>query len=102
MEQRCDLPLHKVSICDVHVRAGDARVCVMPTFLWRPEPVGHHSGASVTQLLILRAWANVVIEMYIRDASVSSWPLARVRDRVQSGVLPPDAVRLLSTCLDEV
>lgn len=64
--------------------------------------MGCQSGAPVTQLQVLRAWANIVIEMYTRDASISTWPLAQVRDLLQDEKLPSDAVQLLSTCLDEV
>lgn len=102
LERGSRLPLHKLSICDVHVRAGNARVCVMPTFLWRQEPEERQSGVAVTQLDVLRAWVNVVIEMYTRDASVRSWPLARVQELLQGQSLPPEAAQLLSTCLDKV
>lgn len=74
----------------------------MPTFLWRSDPVGYQCGAPLTQLQVLRAWANIVIEMYTRDTSISTWPLTQVLDFLQDEKLPSDAVQLLSTCLDEV
>lgn len=103
LKYRSNVPIHKLSIRDVHVRAGNARVCVMPTFLWRQEPCGSETGCPVTQLHVLRAWANIIVELYTRDTEVSRWPLAQIQDwLLHQSTLPPDAVQLLSTCLNEV
>ena len=206
-------PVHKMHIQDVHIKAGCGRICVLPTFLWRPgrraatgspilptdisdpntaAPADHanlfnvqgcvdcsaagsvasqeslqlrehpsspseaspvrgvasggvhsppvsapdhgapasnpaaavperdtHAGGDRrqdlcatqasscaveggTQADVLAAWARMVAELYLRDASMSMCPISQLQEAVADEAIPADASDLLLLCTDEV
>ena len=67
-------------------------------FEWTGESVAEPG----TQAEVLAAWVRIVLELYLRDESVATWSIGRMREAVNDPILPPDARALLGVCLDEV
>jgi hypothetical protein len=93
--------VHKLTINDTYIRAGTGRICVLPTFLFRPTPAWCGDGMAITQSHVLRAWAAIILELYTLHAT-NTWGLEEMLASLRNPVVHGDAVKLISMCLNEV
>jgi hypothetical protein len=94
----CRKQMHLLTVHDVHIRADNGRVTLMPTVMLRASGV---KKATVEQADRLRAWVVIVLEVYLASPT-DSLSDTELLHAVEQEPLHETAKSLLKTCLDRV